>query len=159
MNIHRRVSSDGGHTWSAPEDIGVTDQAAHPAVLPDGRTVLAWVDRFQSQSIKARRGAFHRRPIRSGIRGDPVYPPGACRRDPKGRPGILGVDFRAALRGIPDRRHRPGRLLRRFRACHGYPLGRAGGCNRMPIWLSCSAFSTRDRHGKLMDRPGTRSVS
>ena len=54
LNIHRRVSSDGGHTWSAPEDIGVTDQAAHPAVLPDGRTVLAWVDRFRSQSIKAR---------------------------------------------------------------------------------------------------------
>ena len=54
LNIHRRVSSDGGQTWSAPDDIGVTDQAAHPAVLPDGRTVLAWVDRFQSQSIKAR---------------------------------------------------------------------------------------------------------
>lgn len=54
LNIHRRISRDDGHTWSAPEDIGVTDQAAHPAVLPDGRIVLPWVDRFQSHSIRAR---------------------------------------------------------------------------------------------------------
>ncbi len=54
LNIHRRVSADGGQTWSAPEDIGVTDQAAHPAVLPDGRVVLPWVDRFQDQAVKAR---------------------------------------------------------------------------------------------------------
>jgi hypothetical protein len=54
LNIHRRISDDGGRTWSEAEDIGVTDQAAHPAILPDGHTVLAWVDRFQSQSIRAR---------------------------------------------------------------------------------------------------------
>lgn len=54
LNIHRRVSEDHGHTWSAPDDIGVTDQAAHPAILPDGRVVLAWVDRFQTHSIRAR---------------------------------------------------------------------------------------------------------
>ncbi len=54
QNIHRRISSDGGRTWSDPDDIGVTDQAGHPAVLPDGRVVLAWVDRFHTQTIKAR---------------------------------------------------------------------------------------------------------
>jgi hypothetical protein len=54
LNIHRRVSADGGRTWSEAEDLGITDQAAHPAVLPDGRTILAWVDRFHTQSIRAR---------------------------------------------------------------------------------------------------------
>lgn len=54
VNIHRRISSDGGVSWTEPEDIGVSDQAARPAVLPDGRVVLAWVDRFGTQSIRAR---------------------------------------------------------------------------------------------------------
>lgn len=57
LDIHRRVSSDGGGSWTAPEDIGVADQAAHPAIFPDGRTVLAFVDRFGSQSIRARAAA------------------------------------------------------------------------------------------------------
>lgn len=54
LNIHRRISSDGGRTWTAPEDLRFPDQASHPAMLPDGRVVLAWVDRFGSRSIKAR---------------------------------------------------------------------------------------------------------
>ncbi|MDP6154382.1 MAG: sialidase family protein [Phycisphaeraceae bacterium] len=54
LNIHRRISADGGRTWSKARDLGITDQAAHPAVLPDGRTVLAWVDRFETHSIRAR---------------------------------------------------------------------------------------------------------
>ena len=54
LNIHRRVSSDGSSSWSAPDDIGVSDQAARPAILGDGRMLLAWVDRFGSQSIRAR---------------------------------------------------------------------------------------------------------
>ncbi len=54
LNIHRRISDNGGHTWSDAEDIGITDQAAHPAILTDGRTVLAWVDRYHTQSIRAR---------------------------------------------------------------------------------------------------------
>ena len=54
LNIHRRLSDDHGHTWSPPADLGITDQAGHPAVLPDGRIVLAWVDRFGSHAIKAR---------------------------------------------------------------------------------------------------------
>ena len=54
LNIHRRISFDGGRTWSLPEDLGFSDQAAHPAILPDGRVALAWVDRFGSRSIRAR---------------------------------------------------------------------------------------------------------
>jgi hypothetical protein len=52
--MHRRISSDGGYTWSAAEDLGFTDQAAHPAIFPDGRVILAFVDRFKSHSIRAR---------------------------------------------------------------------------------------------------------
>ena len=55
LNIHRRVSSDSGSTWSQPEDLGFADQPSHPAILPDGSVVLAWVDRFGSRSIRARR--------------------------------------------------------------------------------------------------------
>lgn len=57
LNVHRRISTDGGQTWSAPEDLGFTDQPSRPAILPDGRVVLAWVDRFHSQSIRARQAA------------------------------------------------------------------------------------------------------
>jgi hypothetical protein len=55
-NIHRRISADGGLTWSDAVDIGVADQASVPAMLADGRVVLAWVDRFGSASIRARCG-------------------------------------------------------------------------------------------------------
>jgi hypothetical protein len=54
LDIHRRISSDGGASWTAPEPIGVADQAAHPAMLPDGSMVLAFVDRFGTRSIRAR---------------------------------------------------------------------------------------------------------
>ena len=57
LNIHRRVSSEHGHTWCDAEDLGLADQAARPAILPDGRVLLAWVDRFGSRSIRARLAA------------------------------------------------------------------------------------------------------
>lgn len=57
LNIHRRVSRDGGVSWTASEDIGVSDQAARPAIFADGSIVLAWVDRFDSRSIRARQAA------------------------------------------------------------------------------------------------------
>lgn len=54
LNVHRRLSSDEGVTWTEPEDLGFTDQPSHPAILPDGRVVVAWVDRFRTQTIRAR---------------------------------------------------------------------------------------------------------
>ncbi len=54
LNLHRRISRDTGHSWSPPEDLCIADQAGPPAMLADGRMVLAWVDRFASQSIRAR---------------------------------------------------------------------------------------------------------
>lgn len=54
LNVHRRLSDDEGNTWTIPEDLGFADQPSRPAILPDGRVVVAWVDRFQSQSIRAR---------------------------------------------------------------------------------------------------------
>lgn len=54
LDIHRRISADGGATWTHPEPLGFADQAARPAIRPDGSIVLAWVDRFGSQSIRAR---------------------------------------------------------------------------------------------------------
>jgi hypothetical protein len=54
LNVQRRVSRDEGASWSVAEDLGFADQPSHPAILADGRVVLAWVDRFQSRSIRAR---------------------------------------------------------------------------------------------------------
>ena len=54
LNVQRRVSDDEGATWTAPEDLGFTDQPSRPGILPDGRVVVAWVDRFQTHSIRAR---------------------------------------------------------------------------------------------------------
>jgi hypothetical protein len=54
LNVHRRVSADGGTSWTPAEDLGFADQAGRPAVLPDGRVVLPWVDRFGTRSIRAR---------------------------------------------------------------------------------------------------------
>ena len=54
QNVQRRLSSDEGATWTDPDDLGFSDQPSHPAILPDGRVVLAWVDRFQTRSIRAR---------------------------------------------------------------------------------------------------------
>lgn len=53
LPIRRHVSTDGGVTW-ATDVLGFSDQAAHPAIFPDGRTVLAWVDRYGTESIRAR---------------------------------------------------------------------------------------------------------
>jgi hypothetical protein len=54
LDIHRRISSDGGYSWSDAQPLGFADQASAPAMLSDGRVVLAWVDRFGTQSIRAR---------------------------------------------------------------------------------------------------------
>lgn len=54
LNVHRKVSADGGRSWGDAEDLGFADQAGRPAVLPDGRVVLPWVDRFGTRSIRVR---------------------------------------------------------------------------------------------------------
>jgi hypothetical protein len=54
LNVHRRLSADGGLSWTGAEDLGFADQAGRPAALPDGRVVLPWVDRFGTRSIRAR---------------------------------------------------------------------------------------------------------
>lgn len=53
-NIRRRISLDEGRSFGEPADLGFADQPGHPALLPDGRVVLAWVDRFGTKSIRAR---------------------------------------------------------------------------------------------------------
>ncbi len=54
VNIHRRISGDGGYSWDAQVDLGFADQAGPPAMLADGRVLLVWVDRFGDQCIRAR---------------------------------------------------------------------------------------------------------
>ena len=57
LNIQRRISPDGVEPFGPADDLGFADQPGHPAVLPDGRVVLAWVDRFGTASIRARQAA------------------------------------------------------------------------------------------------------
>ncbi len=57
LNVRRRISADGVAPFGPAEDLGFADQPGHPAVLPDGRVVLAWVDRFGTASIRARQAA------------------------------------------------------------------------------------------------------
>lgn len=83
LNIRRRISRDEGQSWTDPEDLGFSDQAATPAILPDGGTVLAWVDRFGTQSIRAR--------LAPAI--DAAFPAGT---------EIVLYDHAAVLRGRPS---------------------------------------------------------
>ncbi len=56
LPIRRHVSRDHGATWTT-DTLGFSDQPSRPAVFPDGRAVLAWVDRYGSMSIRARMAA------------------------------------------------------------------------------------------------------
>jgi hypothetical protein len=56
LPIRRHVSRDEGHTWQTDE-LDFADQPSRPAVLADGRTVIAWVDRYGTRSIRARSAA------------------------------------------------------------------------------------------------------
>lgn len=57
LNVQRNISRDQGKTWLGFQDVGFTDQPSHPAILPDGKVVVAWVDRFKTASIRARLSA------------------------------------------------------------------------------------------------------
>jgi hypothetical protein len=63
LNIQRRLSRDEGLAWTQPEDLGFANQPSRPAFLPDGRVVLAWVDRFGTRSIRARMALSHDAPF------------------------------------------------------------------------------------------------
>lgn len=54
LNIHARESLDNGKIWSAIWDTEVSVQPAPPVSLPDGRTVMVYVDRAGSPEIKMR---------------------------------------------------------------------------------------------------------
>jgi len=54
LNIHARMSADGGRTWGAIWDTGVPGQPAAPIGLSDGRLLLVYVDRTAAPVIKAR---------------------------------------------------------------------------------------------------------
>jgi hypothetical protein len=66
LDIRRRISADEGRSFGEPVELGFADQPGHPAILPDGRVVLAWVDRFGSGSIRARLAASIDAPFVSG---------------------------------------------------------------------------------------------
>lgn len=53
LPIRRHLSRDAGRSW-VTDSLTFADQPSHPAVFPDGRVVLAWVDRYGSRSIRAR---------------------------------------------------------------------------------------------------------
>ena len=82
-NIHRRISSDGGATFGPAEDLGVADQPGHPAILPDGRLVLAWVDRFGTGTIRARAAAAIDAPLEASSEVV-MYRPGSDRAADEG---------------------------------------------------------------------------
>lgn len=54
LNIHASESRDNCRTWSAIWDTGVPGQASPPVSLPDGRVVMAYVDRTGVPVIKLR---------------------------------------------------------------------------------------------------------
>jgi len=56
LNIRRHLGAPASAGWITDE-LPFADQPSHPAVLPDGRVVLAWVDRYGSRSIRARAAA------------------------------------------------------------------------------------------------------
>lgn len=63
LDIHRRIVNAQNEATS-PSPLGFADQAGRPAMLPDGRVVLPFVDRFGDGQICARLansadGAFH----------------------------------------------------------------------------------------------------
>jgi hypothetical protein len=54
LNIHGRESRDNGRTWSPLWDCGIPGQPAPPLSLPDGRLVLAYMDRTAAPVLKLR---------------------------------------------------------------------------------------------------------
>ncbi len=83
LNVQRRISPDGVAPFGPPDDLGFADQPGHPAILPDGRVVLAWVDRFGSASIRARSAAAIDAPFEAATEVM-IHLPGMPRTRPSG---------------------------------------------------------------------------
>lgn len=100
LNILQRSSGDGGKTWSDPVDLGFRDQPSRPAILPDGRVVLVWVDRYGTQTIRARSAANMDAPFLEEtevILYSHGQPPSAC----AGNTGQLLTDMNVWTYGLP----------------------------------------------------------
>jgi hypothetical protein len=54
LNIHSRISHDGGHTWGSRTDTGIPGQPARLVALDEHRWIMVHVDRTDSPAIKAR---------------------------------------------------------------------------------------------------------
>ena len=52
IEVRRSYSSDGGQTWTAPENIGYVGQVTAPVVLPDGSVVAASNYRLPPEGIR-----------------------------------------------------------------------------------------------------------
>ncbi len=56
LNITLSTSHDGGQTWSPPRDTGLSGQLPYPVFLSDGRLLLLYIDRYETQTVRARLG-------------------------------------------------------------------------------------------------------
>ncbi len=97
LDIERRISGDEGRTWSEPESLGISDQPSRPAIFPDGRVVLAWVDRYGSKSIRARTSSSPEAPLEQEVTLFDAAPPATTFKDTGG----LLVDMGAWTYGLP----------------------------------------------------------
>ena len=99
LDVRRRISADGIAPFGPADDLGFADQPGHPAVLPDGRVVLAWVDRFGTKSIRARQATAIDAPFDAATEvvvhrpGDPVERPSATDATDATATGEILVDM------------------------------------------------------------------
>ena len=53
LDVHACCSMDNGKTWSKMWNTAISGQPAQPISLPDGRTVMVYVDRTEGVTISA----------------------------------------------------------------------------------------------------------
>lgn len=53
-NLHVAFSSDGGKSWSAPSDSGISGQVSVPLFRQNGSLLVFFVDRFRTRSVRMR---------------------------------------------------------------------------------------------------------
>lgn len=119
-NIHRRISADGGMTWSEAEDLGFADQPGRPAVLADGRVVLPYVDRFGTRAIRVRSAADVAAPFE--VSSDIVLYDSAANVSASGSTGDLLAEMGVWSFGLPYAEPIPGGALVAFYAGNGVTL-------------------------------------